>query len=66
MLDLVGVLGGIGFTVSLFISDVAFADPLVTARAKVGVLIGSLMAGGAGYLTLRLVAGRPSSKCVAP
>jgi NhaA family Na+:H+ antiporter len=54
----IGMLAGIGFTVSLFISDLAFADPFIAARAKMGVLIGSLLAGIAGYLMLRIVAAR--------
>lgn len=61
----VGMLAGIGFTVSLFISDLAFADPLITARAKMGVLIGSVIAGCAGYLMLRLMARRSAPKRVA-
>lgn len=51
----VGLLGGIGFTVSLFISDLAFADAAIVARAKLAVLIASLIAGFAGYVILRLV-----------
>jgi NhaA family Na+:H+ antiporter len=62
----VGMLGGIGFTVSLFISDLAFADSMVTARAKIGVLIGSLLAGVAGYLTLRAVAPRSTPRSITP
>lgn len=53
--SLVGVafLGGIGFTMSLFIADLAFeADPLI-ARAKMGILLGSLVAGIVGWLILR-------------
>jgi NhaA family Na+:H+ antiporter len=56
----VGVLAGIGFTVSLFIGDLAFVDAAVIARAKLAVLIASLVAGIAGYLTLRVVSVRPA------
>ncbi len=49
----VGILGGIGFTVSLFISDLAFAGPALVSQAKVGILLASLLAGIAGYLVLR-------------
>ncbi len=46
-------LGGIGFTMSLFISDLAFdGGPILTA-AKVGILAASLIAGVGGYLILR-------------
>jgi NhaA family Na+:H+ antiporter len=48
------VLGGIGFTMSLFIAGLAFGDaaePLTSA--KLGTLVASLIAGVAGWLTLR-------------
>jgi len=50
----VSVLAGVGFTVSLFISALAYADaPLLLDQAKLGVLVGSLLAGVAGYAILR-------------
>jgi NhaA family Na+:H+ antiporter len=51
--DLVGlaVLGGVGFTVSLLVSDLSFAD-LRREDAKAGVLIGSLVAGLLAVLIL--------------
>jgi NhaA family Na+:H+ antiporter len=48
----VGVLAGIGFTVSLFISALAFDDSLQLDSAKTAILIASLFAGVAGYLLL--------------
>jgi Na+:H+ antiporter, NhaA family len=48
-----GLCAGVGFTVALFISDLASPDPAVTTAAKGGVLIGSLLAGVLGYLVLR-------------
>jgi NhaA family Na+:H+ antiporter len=54
-----GVLGGIGFTVSLFITDLAFTDATIVARAKLGVLIGSFIAGFAAYLMLRAFTSGP-------
>jgi NhaA family Na+:H+ antiporter len=51
----VGVLAGIGFTMSLFIATLAFAQPEVLAAAKLGILIASLIAGSAGLLLLRRV-----------
>jgi Na+:H+ antiporter, NhaA family len=48
----VGVLAGIGFTMSLFIATLGFADPNVLATAKISILLGSLIAGTAGLLLL--------------
>jgi NhaA family Na+:H+ antiporter len=47
-----GILGGIGFTMSLFITHLAFVDPLLVANAKVGIFAASLLAGIGGYLLL--------------
>ena len=52
-----GLLGGIGFTMSIFIALLSFADqPIFAAGAKFAILIGSVLAGGFGYLVLRVVA----------
>jgi Na+:H+ antiporter, NhaA family len=58
----VGLLGGIGFTVSLFISDLAFADPATSENAKFGVLVASCFAGLAGVVALRAASRKPGSK----
>jgi Na+:H+ antiporter, NhaA family len=54
-LHLVGTaaVAGIGFTVSLFVADLAFDDGDLVAQAKVGILAASLVAGTVGYLILR-------------
>jgi len=49
----VGTLAGIGFTVSIFISSLAFEDPAHLMEAKTAVLAASLIAGVAGYFALR-------------
>ncbi|HNU02468.1 MAG TPA: Na+/H+ antiporter NhaA [Acidobacteriota bacterium] len=51
----VGALAGIGFTVSIFIDGLAFADPIIVDAAKMGILLASLAAGvlGAAILGLR-------------
>ena len=52
----VAFLGGIGFTMSIFVADLAFIhDPLFIFQAKIGVLCASLFAGLFGYFWLRLV-----------
>jgi len=50
----VSALGGIGFTMSIFVAELAFAgNEALIFQAKVGILIASLIAGIAGYLWLR-------------
>lgn len=46
-------LAGIGFTMSLFIGNLAFADPELVHQAKTGILAASLIAGVTGYALLR-------------
>ena len=49
-----GLLGGIGFTMALFIAGLAFVNqPALLVAAKLGILGASLIAGLAGWLTLR-------------
>lgn len=55
----VGLLAGIGFTMSLFIGMLAFSEPGLTVQLRLGVLTGSVLAAIAGYLVLRLSAPRP-------
>jgi Na+:H+ antiporter, NhaA family len=52
-------LGGIGFTMSLFIGSLAFPDPSYAVAVRVGVLVGSLASGVLGYALLRS-ASRPA------
>ncbi|MBT5434526.1 MAG: Na+/H+ antiporter NhaA [Alphaproteobacteria bacterium] len=54
----VSLLTGVGFTMSLFIGGLAFADPDQIAMVKIGVLAGSLLSGVAGYLVLRMALNR--------
>jgi NhaA family Na+:H+ antiporter len=49
----IALLCGIGFTMSLFVGQLAFEDPAIQDRAKLGILIGSSVSGIAGYLMLR-------------
>jgi NhaA family Na+:H+ antiporter len=50
----VSLLAGVGFTMSIFIDNLAFADsPRLLESSKIGILAGSLVSGIAGYLVLR-------------
>jgi NhaA family Na+:H+ antiporter len=48
----IGIVAGIGFTVALFIADLAFDDPRLIDQARVAILASSLVAGVLGYLFL--------------
>lgn len=57
-----GLLGGIGFTMSIFIANLAFAADLAAVdEAKMAILAASLGAGVLGYLWLRLLPAKPTS-----
>jgi len=49
----IGLLSGIGFTVSLFITDLAYAEGILAEQAKIGILLASILAGVCGYCFLR-------------
>ncbi|MGO3654080.1 MAG: Na+/H+ antiporter NhaA [Sphingobacterium sp.] len=51
----VGMLAGIGFTMSIFILMLSFSEPVFVENAKLAVLIGSLISGTCGfwYLSIR-------------
>ncbi len=56
---LLGLLGGIGFTMSIFIANLAFDDPALLAAAKFAVLVGSALAATLGLLLGRAARPRP-------
>lgn len=47
------MIGGIGFTMSLFIGTLAFSDAHLQLEMRVGVMVGSLLSGVTGYFFLR-------------
>ena len=58
----VSIVAGIGFTVALFIAALAYSQaPEQLAEAKVGILLGSLVAGVAGVALLRLTTPPPDA-----
>lgn len=52
----ISLLAGIGFTMSLFLGTLAFADLEHAKAARIGVLLGSTLSAVMGYLVLRAVA----------
>jgi NhaA family Na+:H+ antiporter len=57
-----GILAGIGFTMSLFITNLAFTSEELTNIAKVGILAASLLSGVVGYMVLRFAREKRISK----
>jgi NhaA family Na+:H+ antiporter len=53
--DLVGMgaTAGIGFTVALFVAELAFTDPVLRDRVKISILLASIVAAISGSVTLR-------------
>ncbi len=55
----VALLAGVGFTMSIFISNIAFIDnPMIANSSKIGIFIGSSVSGLSGYLLLRFSGGK--------
>ncbi|MEO3406608.1 Na+/H+ antiporter NhaA [Mucilaginibacter sp. CAU 1740] len=52
----VALLAGVGFTMSLFISGLAFNNPDMIEQAKYGILLASLLAGISGVIVLKAIA----------
>ncbi len=50
-----GVLGGIGFTMSIFITLLAFTDGETVVSSKIAVLLASCIAGIVGFIYLKMV-----------
>lgn len=50
----VGLLAGMGFTMSIFITVLAYTDPVIITSSKIAIMVGSAAAGALGYIGLRL------------
>jgi NhaA family Na+:H+ antiporter len=56
----IGLLGGIGFTMSIFVADLSFTHhPELLLMAKIGIILASLLAGVGGYCWLRFFCASP-------
>lgn len=55
----IGLLGGIGFTMSIFIALLSFNDPSVTSYAKFAILVASTLSGVLGLLVLSRINNKP-------
>ncbi|MFT5702922.1 MAG: NhaA family Na+:H+ antiporter [Rickettsiales bacterium] len=59
----VSIIAGVGFTMSLFIGNLAFSSPEVIDQVKVGVVSGSLLSGIFGFMVIKIaIARRKSNK----
>lgn len=47
-----GILGGVGFTMAIFVANLAFPEAVLIADAKIGILSASLLAGVVGFVFL--------------
>lgn len=59
-----GILGGVGFTMAIFVANLAFSDPSVVTTAKVGILSASALAGVLGFFFLWLQARKDTKRGV--
>jgi NhaA family Na+:H+ antiporter len=58
----VSFLGGIGFTMSIFVAELAYSDNLtLLIQSKTAILTASIIAGVLGYVWLRFIAQKRAS-----
>ena len=60
----VGILGGIGFTMSIFVSLLSFASPLFQLEAKFSILIASIISAAAGFVLLNILSKKQTKEPV--
>jgi len=56
-----GFLGGIGFTMSIFITLLAFDDGIVISDSKITIMVSSLVAAIIGLIWLKMTLKTPAS-----
>jgi len=56
------ILGGIGFTMSLFFADLSFPDPQMLDYARIAILTGSILSASAGITYLGTISARSRNK----
>ncbi|WP_405145614.1 Na+/H+ antiporter NhaA [Sphaerisporangium sp. NBC_01403] len=54
----VSMLAGMGFTISLFVTELAFDDPVDVSRAQIGVIAATVIAAALGAITFSIVSAR--------
>ncbi|MES3016876.1 MAG: Na+/H+ antiporter NhaA [Bacteroidota bacterium] len=57
-----GILGGIGFTMSIFVAMLSYSDAAFQTEAKFAILITSLLAGATGFILLNLISKKAAGK----
>lgn len=55
----VAVLGGLGFTMAIFVANLAFGNPAMLDQAKVGIFLGSIVSGVIGFYLLKFMFPNP-------
>jgi NhaA family Na+:H+ antiporter len=61
-----GILAGIGFTMSIFITLLAFEDPEMIDTSKLAVMVASVFAGFTGFFVLKSYFGKKSAEFADP
>lgn len=54
-----GLMGGVGFTVALYVNALAFSQDTLVDQGKLGIMAGALIAGSLAYVVLRLSTAAP-------
>ena len=59
------LLAGIGFTMALFVADLAIQDQQLLGFSKVGILVASALCAAGGYYSLRTALNSPPNRRMA-